>query len=429
MSNYTNIASKLEGKDMPDDPAAYREVAWEDYAKWEGGTFSLSELEEIETWALKELSDSKSTPARESLWEIHGALQAFQLCNNEEEKKEISQKRAKRALELNPQNWHACHFVSGRPTTSKEEGVELLKRAKGAVDDIRAKDATWMRSSSNTSLLARITLDLGNKLWELGDFPAAARTHRESLGYEYVRFSAYAKVLSRYQEHEQWDEFIAFIETLNETRDVWDAYFDELVNEFIINLVDEDSDILALAADATNRWDIIERFFAIATEIGSQHQAYDLLFLLREGFARTLELTDGTVDDKTVVSIRVAALESIQAHPSDTLPQSRIYAMMDSLAQIYLDEAFYPNVPAERVESLGLSMSTLLPDVSDGEDAWGNIMTICCIIRYYHKRGIKSGPAKLWTERIVRAGLELLSDSDEGALFDTSGAGLPTCSL
>lgn len=414
---------------MPDDPAAYREVAWEDYTKWEGGTFSLSELEEIENWAFKELADSKSTPARESLWEIHGALQAFQLCKNEEEKKEVSQKRAKRALELNPQNWHACHFVSGRPTTSKEEGVELLKRAKGAVDNIRAKDETWMSSSANTSLLARITLDLGNKLWELGDFPAAARTHRESLGYEYVRFSAYAKVLSRYQEHEQWGELIAFIETLNEKRDVWDAYFDELVNDFIINLVDEDSDILALAADATNRWDVIERFFAIAIEIGSEHQAYDLLFLLREGFARTLELTDGPVDDKAVVGIRIAALESIQAHPSDTLPQSRIYAMTDSLAQIYLDEAFYPSVSAEKVESLESSISTLLPDVSDGEDAWGNIMTICCIIRYYHKRGIKSGPAKLWTERIVRAGLELLSDSDEGASFDMGGIALPPRSL
>lgn len=426
MRNYTNTALKLEGKDMPDDPAAYREVAWEDYPKWEGGTFSLSELEEIETWAFNELADSKSTPSRESLWEIHGALQAFQLCMNEEEKKEISQKRAKRALELNPQNWHACHFVSGRPTTSKEEGVELLKRAKGAVDAMRAKDETWMSSSANTALLARITLDLGNKLWELGDFPAAARTHRESLGYEYVRFSAYAKVLSRYQEHEQWGEFIAFIETLNEKRDIWDAYFDELVNDFIIHLVDEDSDILALAADITNRWDAIEKFFTIAIEIGGEHQAHDLLFLLREGFARTLELTDGPVDNKAVVSVRIAALESIQAHPSDTLPQSRIYAMTDSLAQIYLEEAFYSDVPAEKVD---LSMSTLLPDVSDGEDAWGNIMTICCIIRYYHKRGIKSGPAKLWTERIIRAGLELLSDSDEGALVNTSGIELPTCGL
>ncbi|KAI0469130.1 hypothetical protein F4859DRAFT_488674 [Xylaria cf. heliscus] len=405
--------ARLEGKEMSDDPAVYRNIESDEYEEWEGTAFSSSELERIEVWSFKELDDSKSTPAHESLWEIHGALQAFQLCDNEEEKKEISQRRAKRALELNPQNWHACHFVSGRPATSKEEGVELLKRAKGAVDDIRAKDATWMHNSANTSLLARITFELGNKLWELGDFASAARTHRESLGYDYVHFTAYAKALDRYREGGQWGEFIAFIETLNLTSEVWDAYFDELINEFIINLLDEDSDMLAQAADATERWDAIETFFTIAMEIGSSKQAYDLLFLLREEFARTLELTDGTVDEKTVISIRVAALESIQAHPSDTLPRKRIYDMSNLLAQIYLNKAFEPNTSEEKVESLESSMTALLPDVNDGMDAWGNIVTICCIIRYHYKRQTKSGAAKGWIERIVRAGLELLSDSDD----------------
>ncbi|RWA09240.1 hypothetical protein EKO27_g5854 [Xylaria grammica] len=405
--------ARLEGKEMPDDPDVYRDPEWDGFTTWEGSKFSLTELESIEAWAYKELADSKSTPAKESLWEIHGALQAFQLCDNEEQKKEVSSQRAKKALKLNPQNWHACHFVSGRPDTSKEQGVELLKRAKKAVDDIRAKDETWMSSSANTSLLARITFELGNKLWDLGDFQAGARTHRESLEYDYVHFSAYAKVLSRYEEGQQWGEFIAFIETLNQKRDVWDAYFDELVNEFIIDLLDEDSDMLAYVADTTGRWDVIEEFFAVATEIGSTHHAYDLLFLLREAFARTLELTSNTVDEKTVISTRVAALESIQAHPSDTLPLARVYAMTDLLAQIYLDKAFQPNTPEDRVESLGLSMSALLPDVSDVMNAWGNITTICCIIRYHHKRETKSGPSKRWIERIVRAGIELLSDSDE----------------
>ncbi|KAJ8120703.1 hypothetical protein ONZ43_g2657 [Nemania bipapillata] len=405
--------ARLGGKDMPDDPAAYRELDWEEYERWEGSAFSASELREIETWAFEQLPKSKLTPADESLWEIHGALQAFQLCDDEEENKEISQKRASKALELNPQNWHACHFVSGRPSTNKEEGVKLLKRAKSAVDEIRKKDKSWMGNSANTALLARITFDLGNKLWDLGDYAAGARTHRESLGYDYVHFSAYAKALGRYQEQEEWGEFVAFIETLNEKKDVWDAYFDELVNEFIIHLIDEDSDMLADAADMTNRWDVIRDFFAIATDIGSKSQAYELLFVLREAYARTLELTSSNVDEKTVVSTRIAALESIRAHPSDTLPQARIDAMTDSLAQIYLDNAFQPNTSDEKRESLGVSLSALLPDVSDGRDAWGNIVTICCIIRYHHKLGNKSGAAKLWIERVVRAGLELLSDSDE----------------
>ncbi|KAI1741476.1 hypothetical protein F4680DRAFT_66146 [Xylaria scruposa] len=405
--------ARLDGKEMSDDPAVYRNVESDEYETWEVTTLSSSELEKLEAWAFQELDNPKSTPARESLWEIHGALQAFQLCDNEDEKKEISQRRAKKALELNPQNWHACHFVAGRPVTSKEDGAELLKRAKGAVDAIRAKDHTWMDSSANTALLARITFDLGNKLWELGDFASAAHTHRESLGYDYVHFSAYAKVLGRYHEGKQWGEFIAFVETLNGKSEIWDAYFDELINEFIITLLDEDSDMLAEAADATNRWDAIETFFAIAMEIGNNQQAYDLLFLLREAFARTLELTNGAVDEKTVISTRVTALESIQAHPSDTLPRKRIHDMTNMLAQIYLNKAFEPNTSEEKVESLGSSMTTLLPDVNEGMDAWGNIITICCIIRYHYKRQTKSDVAKRWIERIVRAGLELLSDSDD----------------
>ncbi|KAI0407243.1 hypothetical protein F4802DRAFT_46589 [Xylaria palmicola] len=401
------------GKDLPDDPVYYRQLDLDEYEEWEGANFSLGGLEEIENWAFQQLDDPKSTPAQESLWEIHGALQAFQLCADEEEKKEVSQRRAKRALELNPQNWHACHFVSGRPSTSQQEAVELLNRAKSAVDKIRVQDETWMYISANTALLARITLDLGNKLWELGDFAAAARTHRESLGYDYVHFSAYSKLLGRYQEREQWGEFIAFVETMNEKRAIWDAYFDELVNEFILTLLDQDSDMLALAADATGRWDAIETFFAIAVEIGSAQQAYDLLFLLREGFARTLELTAGTVDEKTVISTRVAALESIRAHPSDTLPQARIHALTGMLAQIYLNNAFQPNTSNEKVETLGLALSALLPDVSDVLDAWGNIATVCCIIRYHYKLDTQSGDAERWVKRIVRAGLELLSDSDE----------------
>ncbi|KAJ3571506.1 hypothetical protein NPX13_g5354 [Xylaria arbuscula] len=405
--------SRLEGKAMPDDPNVYREENWEEYDDWEGTKFSPSEFDRIEAWARKELSFSTFTPAKESLWEVHGALQAFQLCDNEEEKAEISQRRARKALELNPQNWHACHYISNRPNTSTEDGVELLKRAKKAVDDIRAKDRNWMNDTANTALLARITFDLGNKLWQLGDLATAAQTHRESFEYEYVHFSTYSTALSRYAEAQKWDEVIAFVDTLNLKPDIWDAYFDELVNEFIVGLLDEDSDLLAFAADTTGRWDTIETFFTIAIDIGSKQQAYDLLFLLREEFARTLELTRNTVDEKTVINTRVAALESIKAHPSDTLPRARVYAMTDLLAQIYLNMAFQPNTSEEKAEALGTSMTTLLPDVSDGMDAWGNITTICCIIRYHYKRATNSGPAKRWIERIVRAGLELLSDSDE----------------
>ncbi|KAI0203625.1 hypothetical protein F4808DRAFT_417300 [Astrocystis sublimbata] len=405
--------ARLEGTQMPDDPQAYRSMEGEDYERWESSTFSSEALQKIETWATEALGNPKSTPALESQWEIHGALQAFQLYDNDEEMKTVSQKRARRALELNPQNWHACHFVAGRPSTSKEEGAELLKRAKGAIDEIRANDKEWVYSSANTALLARITFDLGNQLWDLGEFASAARTHRESLDYDYVHFNSYAKILGKYQDRGQWNESIAFIETLNSKSGIWKAYFDELINEFIMPILDEDSDMLAQAADATNNWDAIKTFFTIATEVGGGHQAYELLFSLREAFARTLELTDGAVDEKMVVSIRVAALESIKAHPSDTLSQHSVNQVTDSLAQIYLNQAFEPPASEEKTESLGSLLTGLLPDVEDGMETRGKIVTICCIIRYDFKRQKTSAAAKRWIERIVRASIELLSDSDD----------------
>ncbi|KAI0394939.1 hypothetical protein F5Y17DRAFT_234248 [Xylariaceae sp. FL0594] len=407
--------ARLEGDaEMPNMPGIYRDSASDAYAKWESKGFPLSQLEKIEAWAFKQLPDAKATTADESLWEIHGAFQAFQLCDDEHQKAEVSERRAKRAVELNPNNWHACHFVSGRPSMSAKEGLEILTRVKKSVDDIRAKEEGWMDISANTSLLARVTLDLGNKLWELGDFAAAARTHRESLSYNYVHFSAYARILGRYQEREEWGELIAFMETLNETSAIWDAYFDELINEFISYLTDDNPQMLAQAADATNRWDAIEKFFTVAEEIGSRQQAYDLLFLLRDGHAQILEFTTGAVDEKSVIAARVAALESIRAHPSDTLPQAKINELVDMLAMTYLDQAFRPDTPEEKVQSIGSLISGLLPDVDEALNAWENVVTICCIIRYHHRLKTGSETAKRWAKRVVRAALELLSDDDTG---------------
>ncbi|KAI1814233.1 hypothetical protein GGS20DRAFT_429972 [Poronia punctata] len=406
--------ARVDGSvEMPNDAGIYRDEEDEVYKKWESNEFPLSALAELESWAASVLPDARSTPSDESLWEIHGALIAFQLCDNEEDKAEVSLRRAKKALELNPQNWHACHFVSARPSTSPKDGVELLTRAKQSVDDVRAKDQDWMSISANTALLARITLDLGNKLWEQGDYAAAASTHRESLGYNYVHFSAYAKVLGSYQEREQWGELVAFVETLNKTSHIWDAYYDELVNELVGHLVENNPDLLAQAADATNRWDAVVDFFKIGEEIGGKQEAYDLLFLLRDGFAKTLEFTSGAVDESSVINARVAALESIQAHPSDTLPQAKIYEIKDLLAQAYLDKAFRPNTSEEKLEALGGSVTALLPDINDGQSLWENILTICSIIRYEYKLKRQTELSTVWIKRIVRAGLELLSDSDE----------------
>ncbi|KAI1380200.1 hypothetical protein F4677DRAFT_253529 [Hypoxylon crocopeplum] len=400
---------------MTSDPSPYSDPNTPEEKEFEGRRFKLEEVKEIEAWASSVLSKADDTPIQTSSWEIHGALIIFQLCSSEDGSIDIYQGRARKAIELNPKNWHACHFIAKQSNTSNEEAVQLLSRAKQSVDELREGDETWLRNHSNSSLLARITLDLGDRLWDLGqDYPLAARTHRESLKYDYVHFVSYTEVLIRYQKRGAWDEFIAFIEMLNNTSETWAAFFDELVNEFVVDLISvRESDMLAQAADATKRWDVIEAFFTLAIDIGIKQEDYDLVFLLRDGFAKTLaSASDGGQQEK-VVAIQETAFENIKLHRTDSLSRQTIDLIAESLAKTYLDKAFQPNLPAEKIDSYGVLIANLMPDTSD-VDIWMNTVTMCCLIRYHHKRKSESKLAREYTQMIVRTGIELLSDDDEG---------------
>ncbi|KAI1204999.1 uncharacterized protein F4807DRAFT_297417 [Annulohypoxylon truncatum] len=403
---------------MPSDPDPYRNVGDPAFQEFENREFTLATLKQIEDWAAEELEKTNDTPEQQSSWEIHGALIIFQLCHTEAEATGIYQARVRKAVELNPKNWHACHFLTKQPDTGNEEAVRLLAQAKKDIDELRARNEFWIRDSANSSLLARITLDLGDRLWDLGqDLGLAAATHRESLRYDYVHFRDYTKVMARYQSSGAWNELIAFVETLNSTSATWAAYFDELVNQFVVQIDDPDNEtnILAQAADATKRWDVIEEFFTLAIDVGVEKGTHDLLFILRDGFAKTLAAAANGAHQEKIVAIQEAALEDIRLHRNDSLLRHSIDDMTNVLARTYLDKAFQPNLAIEKVDSYGSLIANLLPepDASDSFDLWTGTVAVCCLIRYHHRRKTDSHLARGWIERIVREIIELLSDEDE----------------
>ncbi|OTB03693.1 hypothetical protein M426DRAFT_12405 [Hypoxylon sp. CI-4A] len=414
---YLSRLNPEKSAQMPNDPDAYRTLGAFGFEEFEGRQFRLEQIKVIEDWAAEVLQKANDTTEQESGWEIHGALIIFQLCRTQEGATEIYQERAQRAVDLHSKNYHATHFIAKQARTSNERAVELLSRAKKEIDNLRAGNEEWTKDHNNSSLLARITLDLGDRLWDLGkDRQLAAQTHRESLRYDYVHFKDYAKVLIKYQDGSAWDQVIAFLETLNSTTDTWAAFFDELVNEFITKLTTaEKANTLAQAADATKRWDVIEAFFTLATDLGEKRQAHDLLFSLRDSFAKTLaDATDNVQQDK-IVTIQQTALEDIKLHHSDSLSRHLIDEMTNTLATTYLDKAFQVDTPVEKVESYGSLLANLLPeaDASDGPELWMNTLTVCSVIRYHDKRKSDSKLAKGWIKRTIRASIELLSDEDE----------------
>ncbi|KAK8057415.1 hypothetical protein PG996_011352 [Apiospora saccharicola] len=385
--------------------------------QYEKPTFTIEELNQIENWALSVLDGAKATPEKESQWEIHCALAAFQLCRTEKGAKEIYRDRAKKALDLDPRNWHACHFYSTQSKMGNEEAIELLGQAKREIDEKRRKEADWDKNSANPALLARITLELGNRQWNLGtDLKLAAETHRESLGIHYVHFREYVPLLERYLEKGEWDEFIALIEAINQNLDKktkkWAAYLEDLVHEFLGNPKVQESQILAQAANAAKRWDVIQTLFNSAIDLAEEKGRHDLLFYLRNGFSKTLTAAVDESYSAQAVTVQNEALQDLHRNPSEQVSPYAVEDMKNSLAQGYLKIAFAPDVPAEKVQSYGPIIEKLVPESDEKADVWTSIDRTCCLIRFHHKQKSESEAADEWRRKIVRAGLELLSDGD-----------------
>ena len=398
---------------MPDDAEPYRTDGTVVFGQFEDDRFTLEEIEQIETWASEVLGRSGDTKVLESLWEIHGSLIIFQLCDSTAE---VYRARAMKALELDRHNWHACHFIASQPVTGNEEALRMLSHAKDELDKLRKRNAAWIDKSANSALLARITLKLGECLWETGkDYERAAKTHLESLEYNYVHFKDYGRIMQSYGKRQNWDMILDFLEAINNHKEIWAAYFDELVNEFLLEyIIDKESDMIAQAADATGRWDVVERFFEIGTDISRKSDAYDLLFLLRDAFARTLEGAANDLHRDKVIAVREAALHAIKAHPSATLERKFIDEVVDSLAQAYLELARQPSLAAEQVDRYGTLLESLIPETDDTYNIYLNSIPTCAVIRFHHRRQSTSKRATEFCQRIIQTSTELLSDEDEG---------------
>ncbi|KAI0015185.1 hypothetical protein F4780DRAFT_107735 [Xylariomycetidae sp. FL0641] len=396
------------------DCRPYLDPSSETCAFWESETFKLEEVDEIESWAADALQTSSHTDTQESQWEIHCALIIFQLCKGESGAEDIYRSRAQKAIDLDPRNGHACHFIAGRPETGADEAIRLLQQAKQSCDEQCAAQPNWLDNHANSSVLARITFTLGTQLWDQGkDHDLAARSHRESLSYDYVHFRDYADVLRRYHDQQRWDLFIAFIETLNARSEMWTAYLDELVNEFVKHFVDNGFEMMVIAAESQGKWDVVEAFFTTAIDLGEKYEAQDLLFKLKHGFASTLALANNNIYEEKVISIRASAIEGIRHNPCDSIEHDLVDEMTNALAETYLRKAFEPNQSVKEVESYGNLLEGLLPENATVLGCWGMNVTFCCLIRYHHKRQTNAKIARDWIRRIVEAGLAFLSDDDD----------------
>ncbi|KAK8091716.1 hypothetical protein PG997_002077 [Apiospora hydei] len=410
---YLGRLDKRKAKKMKDDSESYT-GSNRGKSPFEMDAFTIKELKQVEEWASGVLNHANDTPQQASQWEIHCALAVFQLCRDEEGAAEIYQERAREARRLDHRNWHACHFLTKQSKMSDTEAIELLSQAKREIDVDRREDPVeWAKDSGNPALLARITLELGDRQWRLGtDLKSAAQTHRESVHINYVHFREYVPLLERYLEKQEYAEFIAFIEAINSNQGKWALYLEDLVHEFLGNQKVQESQILVQAANETDRWDVVEALFDRAIKLASDKESYDLLFYLHNGKAKTLAAATNESLRTKVVEVQEDALKVLKTHPSDAISPYTVEDIKNSLAQGYLTIAFIPDLPAEQLQSYGPRIEELVPESDDKANVWTSIDRTCCLIRFHHKQRSENKAAGEWIRKIVRAGIELLSDGD-----------------
>ncbi|KAM0817904.1 putative Fungal STAND N-terminal Goodbye domain-containing protein [Seiridium cardinale] len=381
---------------------------------FEKDEFTIEEVQMIESWASEVLDRSQETPQEASQWEFHGAMTIFQLSKKQNGAAEIYKARAQKAVQLYSHNWHACHFISKQTNVTDKEAIDFLLPAKLAMVKFSQDDKDWLSDHANSALLARIALELGDRMWSLGeDHALAAKTHRESLAYDYVRWSEYVNSLVQYQKVEAWSHIIAFFETVNGCSDTWAPFLDDFVSQFLFNTNVECTEILARAANITRRWDVIETFFTEVIDVARKQKENDMLFFARDGFAKTLESSIDENMQAKVITVQAEALEDLKTYPSDEISLYVIDEMADSLALSYLDMAFRPNLPPAKIASYGPLIESLVPDTDDTSDVWRFATRTCTIIRYHRKCRTSPSVDKEWIRKTVRVIIELLSDDDE----------------
>lgn len=212
----------------------------------------------VEDWS----QESLGIKEKDSRWEAQVASLLFHLSN--EDTPNVTAKdaelRARKALELDTNNWCASYTLA-RTTESSLESIQLLE---GLIERL-AKNAEWLEEEGHKITLAEIMLSLGDKLWSSSTQPEAAiAMYSKSLetGRTEHMVERYYSILERYKERQLWPAAVSFLTNLlsgssEEAADggylldppnfdnLWLFYFGLLIPTF----------------QATSRWDLLDDIY------------------------------------------------------------------------------------------------------------------------------------------------------------------------
>ncbi|KAF9891731.1 hypothetical protein FE257_003212 [Aspergillus nanangensis] len=329
----------------------------------------------------------------DSLWEVQVAV-IFQQYYIPAE----SEKRCRRALEIDPSNWRASYYLAC-VVTSDEEAINILK----TITDRLQADTQWMENGANQMSLSSMLFDMGERHWEIDQYDAAKESYTRSVETNITASERILKILERYNSRKQWSDIMSLLETIQTHTD--DSHY---LSRLLVTLAAEDSvhSILLQAVVETQQTDFLQRIYDAAIRQAIDTESYNSLYYLRYHFANTLfQRTEN--EERAVALWELALKEDLPRSMLDV--EDLLPSLTLKLAAVYLRRAREAARDSDVARSYLQRISEILPD----EVAESNILSPAklYLARYYQVQG-EGVKAKQIARSVVKMALEILSDDD-----------------
>ncbi|KAF7550248.1 hypothetical protein G7Z17_g5864 [Cylindrodendrum hubeiense] len=374
--------------------------------------FTPGTIEVIEAWATVALNKSENSRAQDSHWEVRACVFMGSMSPDIPTSQLVL--RAQQAVNIDPKNFDARLIMAADKSLTHKEAVETLSKVK--------QELELNLGGTPSALLAKTTMALGNRMWDLGeDHDLAAHTQLECLLHGYcgiAKGAKYSSILDRYTKKNDFDRVLAFLDGLNNCHQTWRPYVDEIVFDLQGCLVE--SQQIAEAADANQQWEVLETFYNSMIDSCVKDGFDELVFALRRFFAETLDESSNKARRENRVAIYETALEKINdnSEVKESIGTFLIYLVVDNLAAAYAEKAFALEANSETVELYISKLTGLLAFAENDGKSLQALTPVCCLVKHNQSNGHFADLTKTWTRKVMLEIIELLSDDDETNDYD-----------
>lgn len=367
-------------------------------------TFDMEMAQRVENWAAEALDQKSNTSSQNSMWEYQAFLVYHSMLPPGSGEQILG--RAQKAVEFDVNNPEARLAVASSKSLNHEEAILQLSALKAELEA--------QQIDSHNQLYAETVIKLGNRIWDLGkDYDQAVEMHKKGLSYGYAH-SLYAVVVKRYLEKEKWNYIIEFFSALTETCEMWRRRVDDVIID--LEQLIPSSSTIALAADKTEGWNVLEGFLELAAKFCKEYKYHELVYVCHYFLGRMMGTAGDPSRNKNMILKYEAALDAIR-HTSTTektLPRWMLYMVITELSGFYSSDPDGSELHGEQIASHRAKIMGLI-DVAEttSSSSLNMVGPIGALLAFNAKYGNEQADlADQWMRRIMLESIELLSDDD-----------------